>query len=243
MSKRRIFIGIPTYDGKIGVSLFYSLAGLFPLGAELGLEFGVDAQIGDSHVDRARNYIVDHFLKSDSSHLLFVDNDLGFDPRDLVKMCALDHDIVGVPYPKKEIDWAAIRRAVMETAPANELDRFGTKLAMWTSPGAKRAADGTIECDVIATGLMLIRREVFERMDETTPLSRYATGEELRTYFDAGVYDIRGEKRWLSEDYAFCHKATSIGIKPRSFCQGARGVTHHGAFAYRAMPRMPQVPA
>ena len=44
------------------------------------------------------------FDKTDASHLLFLDADMGFDPQLIVDMIAFDQPLTGAAYPKREID-------------------------------------------------------------------------------------------------------------------------------------------
>jgi hypothetical protein len=60
-----------------------------------------------SYVDAndARNYLLTlWYNKTDASHLLFVDADMGFGPQLIFDMVALDKPITGVIYPKRQID-------------------------------------------------------------------------------------------------------------------------------------------
>ena len=54
---------------------------------------------GNCHVDDARNVIVQEFLLSDCSHLVFLDADVSWDPEDIVTLCQSDKALVGGVYP------------------------------------------------------------------------------------------------------------------------------------------------
>ena len=61
--------------------------------------------ISYAYVGEARNALLTHWYdKSDSTHLLFVDADMGFEPQLIADMLALDKPIVGVIYTKRQID-------------------------------------------------------------------------------------------------------------------------------------------
>jgi len=59
--------------------------------------------------------LVDEFLRSGFTHLLFIDADIHFDPRDVIALLALDKDVIGAPYPKKSIKWASAQQATVRT--------------------------------------------------------------------------------------------------------------------------------
>ena len=58
----------------------------------------------ESLIQRARNLLVSHFLKSDATHLMFIDADIHFNPADIIPMMEADKDIICGIYPKKEIN-------------------------------------------------------------------------------------------------------------------------------------------
>ena len=71
----------------------------------------------ESLIQRARNYVADEFMRSDCTHLVFIDSDIAFDPRDVFGMIAVQvsnpekYNIVTGPYPKKTIAWENVAKA------------------------------------------------------------------------------------------------------------------------------------
>ena len=61
--------------------------------------------IQSSIVTQGRNLCTSAFLKSNCTHMLFVDTDVEFDETSLLTMLKADKDIVLTPYPMKVIDW------------------------------------------------------------------------------------------------------------------------------------------
>lgn len=60
----------------------------------------------ESLITRARAYVCDEFMRSDSTHMIFIDSDIGFDAKDVIAMLALQtddspYDVLCAPYPKK----------------------------------------------------------------------------------------------------------------------------------------------
>jgi hypothetical protein len=61
--------------------------------------------IQSSIVTQGRNLCTAAFMKSNCTHMLFVDTDIEFDETSLLTMLKADKDIILTPYPMKVIDW------------------------------------------------------------------------------------------------------------------------------------------
>ena len=124
LRKCKLFVATPMYGGQCHG--MYSKASLDLQG--MCVQYGIDVRFSflfnESLITRARNYLVDEFLRSDFTHLLFIDSDICFDPQDVLALIALDKDVIGAPYPKKSINWRNIALALTKnpTMNAGELD-------------------------------------------------------------------------------------------------------------------------
>lgn len=153
--------------------------------------------IGDSLVSRARNSLSAAFLKTDCTHLLFIDSDMTFYPEDVAKMLAHDLPIIAGFYPKKQAELAWVMNALPNEGPD---------------------ARGLQKVRYAGTGFMLIARGVFERMrDEFPELAYHPDSDPKGTEWDfwqVGVYHskIDGFRRYLSEDWFFCQRCLDMGI-------------------------------
>ena len=71
----------------------------------------------ESLIQLARNYVADEFMRSDCTHLVFIDSDIAFDPIDIFGMISVQvsdpekYNIVTGPYPKKTIAWENVAKA------------------------------------------------------------------------------------------------------------------------------------
>lgn len=153
--------------------------------------------LGDSLVSRARNTLSAAFLKSDATHLLFIDSDMTFFPQDVARLLSHDVDIVGGFYPKKQPELAWV-----------------CNVASGELPDAR----GLQRVRYMGTGFMLIKREVFERMRAEFPELAYrpdSNPEETEwDFWQVGVYHNKadGFRRYLSEDWYFCQRCLDMGI-------------------------------
>mgnify|MGYP003348435256 CR=1 FL=1 len=113
LRKNKLFIATPMYGGNSHGMYVKSCLDLQSLCSQYGIEARFSFIFNESLITRARNYLVDEFLRAEGfTHLLFIDADIHFDPRDVIALLALDKDIVGGPYPKKSIKWGSIKEAI-----------------------------------------------------------------------------------------------------------------------------------
>lgn len=172
---------------------------------------------GDSLITRARNNIAHDFLQTDCTHLMFMDSDLEFLPKDLDRLYEHDLPIVCGMYPKKELKL----RWVMSAGKVFE-----------------RIDDNLVRVQEAGTGFMLIKREVFEAMIEANPEDQYwcEANEDLRhDFFKVGTYREDPEQehsRYLSEDWYFCAEARKLGY--HTYVDTRVMLNHIGNFKYPA---------
>lgn len=176
----------------------------------------------ESLITRARNYLVDEFLRTDFTHLLFIDADIHFNPQDIIAMLALDKDVIGAPYPKKAINWGNVALAARthpELDPKELENVVGDYVFNVVKGTEKFQVSEPLEVMEIGTGYFLVKREVFPKFAEAYPQLRYKpdhVGQKnfdgsryIHAYFDT-VIDPQSE-RYLSEDYMFCQWYRAIG--------------------------------
>src|SRR5690606_33321512 len=106
--RARIMVATPTYTGELTHRYVDSLmaATVYCLYHKVELELRIVA--GASLIQYARNQLVREFLEDESfTHLMWIDADVGFDPRAIVKLLDHDKDVVGGVYPMKciPLEW------------------------------------------------------------------------------------------------------------------------------------------
>jgi hypothetical protein len=210
-----------------------STADLATIATQYGMDIRFFYLFNESLITRARNYLVDEFLRSPYTHLMFIDADIHFNPNDVLTLAALDKGIIGAPYPKKVIAWEKVRNAV----DAGLADDDPTKLEEFTGDFVFNPVGGTTEIKVsdpvevleIGTGFMLIAREVLEKFRDAYPQFSYKPDHNRSENFDGSRYihaffdtvidseafagaGSGGSDRYLSEDYMFCQFTRKIGI-------------------------------
>lgn len=177
---------------------------------------------GDSLVNRARNSIVETFLRGPCTHLVFIDTDIEFKPSDvdtLVDRLREGHSIVSGLYPKKQdaLEWVInAKEGGFTIDPENPL----------------------VEIAYAGTGFLAISRQVFVDMAATSCKDRWFwtdNGQGDRRiqhdFFPVGVYEYEdGKRRFLSEDWYFCELAKAAGHK--IMCDTSIRTKHIGKKVY-----------
>lgn len=159
----------------------------------------------ESLVTRARNSLAWYFLSTDATHLLFMDADLRFRPRDVMSMLRADKDIIAGIAPVKAINWDAVRSGAQKNV--KDLSRLTGYFNMDKLEGHDmRSLDMPFQVKHIGSGCMMIKRGVFEKLKDhveyyTNGTATIAAGEKIYNFFRSEVVD----KSLLSEDYYFCH--------------------------------------
>lgn len=190
---RKVFIGIPTYDGKLSIKLAYSLAALMPAAMRHGISVRLGHVSGCSIITMARNRLVDEFLKTDCTELLFIDADVIAEPNDILRLMAQGgaKDIAVGNYPRRAKD----KKFFMDL----HFDENGDL-----------EFDGSLmRINRAGTGFMLIQRRVIEAIAAKSDkyLSHDGVGEI------ASVFDFKVENgNFVGEDYSFCDKARAEGF-------------------------------
>lgn len=242
---KKIFVATPCYGGQCLGLYAKSCLDLQATCIQYGIEVRFSFIFNESLITRARNYLVDEFLRSGCSHMLFIDADIQFEPQDILALLALDREIIGGPYPKKSINWSNIVNAVKknennEKFEPGMLDGVTGDFVFNPVPGTKSfKVTEPVEVMEIGTGFMMIKREVFDKYKEEYPHLHYKPdhvgqanfdgSRYIHAYFDT-VIDPKSH-RYLSEDYMFCQNARAIGVKVW-LCPWMK-TTHVGTYGFR----------
>jgi hypothetical protein len=247
LKKRKIMIATPMYGGQCAGIYTKSSTDLAAAALKYGVECRFFFLFNESLITRARNYLVDEFMRSDCTHLMFIDSDIGFDPTDVLALAAIaepgsDKEIVCGPYPKKAIAWEKIKRAVDKGFADDDpgvLEKYVGDYVFNPASGAKEIRlDQTVEVLEGGTGFMMIQRSAFEKYAEAYPEFSYKPdhvrtkhfdgSREIMAYFDC-IIDPES-KRYLSEDYMFCQWSRKAGVKVW-MCPWMK-LTHMGSYMF-----------
>ena len=233
LRKRKIFVATPMYGGNCHGMYCKSTADLAKMGQAYGIDIKFFYLFNESLITRARNYCVDEFMRSDYTHLMFIDSDIGFDPNDVLTLAALmdpdaeegeRKDIMCGPYPKKTIAWEKIKMAVdkgFADDNPGELERFVGDYVFNPAEGQTQVRiDEPVKVLEGGTGFMMVTKHAFEKFNEHYPDYSYRPdhvrtkhfdgSREIMMYFQALIDEKT--KRYLSEDYMFCQWMQKVGV-------------------------------
>jgi hypothetical protein len=182
----------------------------------------------ESLVQRARDKIAHIFLQTDASHLLFMDADQSFEPRDIVKLIKADKGIIAGCVPMKGINWERVKQGAKNNY--GNLESLTGIFNIRELPGHsadERDFDKPFQVAYAGTGYMLIRRDVFETIAPHVGSYRDKGGALIKNYFSA---QIVGEEL-LSEDFHFCHLYQQHGgqVWAAPWCT----VEHFGSYSFK----------
>lgn len=235
LKKKKIFVATPMYGGQCHGMYTKSTADLAKMSQAYDIDIKFFYLFNESLITRARNYCVDEFMRSDYTHLMFIDSDIGFDPNDVITLAALSdqdepddskrRDILCGPYPKKTIAWEKIKRAVdkgfADENPGN-LEKFvGDYVFNPNTSDTELRLDEPVSVLEGGTGFMMITKQAFQKFNDAYPDYSYLPDHVRTKHFD-GTREIMmyfqalidpESKRYLSEDYMFCQWMQKIGVE------------------------------
>lgn len=218
----KIFIFVPAFGSIITATTFLTTHALQQHLASKSIQAGISTlSFPDIAELRSMAMTVWYDTMPDSSHMLFIDADMGFPPDMVTDMLMLDEGIVGALYPQRKmpLSWAG----------------SGTGEPVTERRGNYMKVEG------VGMGCTLIRRDVVTRMIETFPelidtrLKLHPAGETIRAqganrllrFWEKLDIPDRGV---VSEDLSFCIRAKQCGID----CWAAIGyrMNHVGQFDF-----------
>ena len=200
--KNNIFFATPCYGGQITDQYFLSVFRLTQELIKYNVNFRITTLRNESLVPRARNILNAMFLEAkECTHLMFIDADIEFEPESVIRMLAMDKDLITGAYPKKTlpVDYAINLKFA-------DKEKTQVKVDM-----------GAVEVLDASTGFWLMKREVVERMIEAYPELFYLNDSSIDPKFNQYCYSFfdtihdPDDNRYLSEDYTFCRRWQKIG--------------------------------
>jgi hypothetical protein len=207
-----LLICTPMYGGQCTAGYFQSCLNLRAGLNESNVPHDWFIITNESLIPRARNECARALLESEYEALMFIDADIEFTEEDVAKLWNMDQDVAVGCYPMKKpgAPYAAWRQGKLV-----ELEDL-------------KCMKGPFQVDYAGTGFMLVRRGVFERLQDEFPESAYET-KDKKTAWNFFPIEVRNGCL-LSEDYAFCQNWTDMGGS--IWMDPSVRLLHHGSFAY-----------
>jgi hypothetical protein len=210
-----LFIGTPLYDNRVCYQYLHGLIQTIDVLRTHGMSIEYTLEQG-TYIAINREKLVRRFMQSQCQFFLFIDGDTAFTPRDVLELIASNVDVVSGLY------------------------RYRIQVQSGIVPHCFRGVQGEVidtnspelqECEFVPTGMLLIRRSVFEKL--------YQSHEHL---FDQGFranHTLRQKPqttdevilKWEGEDEYFSRIWRESGGKVHVNCKVKVG--HIGERDYR----------
>lgn len=212
--KAQVFVATPTYSGAVtaecAVSMQIATLHCFTRGVILDWQMAP----GFSLVQHGRNWLNSEFLtRTDCTHLLWLDDDVSFEPDAIMKMIERDKDVVAGVYTTKH--------PKTPTFPYEAL-------------GAPK--DGLQEARKVPGGFLLLKRDVVKKISDLCDvymLTHNGVTRKAAHMFDVLMIDsdnFPGEKELLGEDFVLCYRLIEYGYK--IFVETDIDFAHYGRYAW-----------
>jgi hypothetical protein len=169
---------------------------------------------GYAAIDQGRNQMATDALRDGFEETMWIDADIGFHPDCIDRLRAHSLPIVAGIYPQKAK--RALACHVLEGSPSITFGQAG----------------GLFELLYVATGFLLVRREVYLKVQEhcRLPACNEQFGQPMIPFFQPMVCPTGSGHWYLAEDYAFCQRAREAGF--RIFGDTTIRLSHLGTYAY-----------
>jgi len=234
-NKPYVYILTPCFGSVCYVNYTISLMNTIGLFKGLNIPLQIVFCKSDSLVSRARNNLVAKAMANPNmTHCIFIDNDITWDPADILKLIISDKHLIGGVYPLKKYNWNKLTKTPNVNEINNWLEKKNNSQLKDISTDEDFIQHKLLNYNVnylgqtltikdnlakvrhIATGFMLFRRETIENMFKAFPHTKYTDdvgfleGDENKyafALFDCGVE----EDHYFSEDWLFCHRWSKMG--------------------------------
>lgn len=174
----KVFVATPTFDGKVCNEYLLSLLRL-----KEATDFKLCLIPGVHFVDMARDIAAAKFLKTDCTHLMFIDSDMGFPPDAVNRLIAHDKPVVGGAY------------------------RIRHDEELYPTYGGAPSFD-LHQVQILGGGFMCVQRHVIEALWGAVPHYNTAHVGEVAAMFSREIHD----GVMVSEDVMFCRRVAGFGV-------------------------------
>jgi hypothetical protein len=195
----KLWIAIPSYDGEAISPFRKSLTDTVNLFKDNGVEIvNIDTVSGCCYLPVVRNRLVRRFMDSRADTLLFLDADLSWRPKELLEFVQHDKCVLAGIYRMKT---------------GNEMYPCLIEHDNNFNPVVR---DGLIKAHSVPTGCLKIKKEVFDTIieyyEEDLEIDEPNEQHDALIFAYWNIFDCaKIGRRWIGEDYKFCHTWRSLG--------------------------------
>tara|TARA_B100000902_G_scaffold372646_1_gene399833 strand:- start:170 stop:1018 length:849 start_codon:yes stop_codon:yes gene_type:complete len=234
-NKPKVVILTPCYGSVCFVNYVFCIIKTKEVFKYYDIPLKIEFCKNDSLVTRARNNLVAKAMSDvNVTHLMFIDNDITWDPVNIIKLIIANKPIVGGIYPLKKYNWEKlandpeyIKKMIEKKNNSRVKNIMDDDLLVQYSllnynlnhiGNSIKIENNLTEVRHVATGFMMIKRGVIEKMSEAFPHTKYTDDvnylEEHENKYAYALFDCGVEDgHYLSEDWLFCNRWKKIGGK------------------------------
>ncbi len=218
-SKVHIHFGIPCYGGLMYESTMTSFIQFMMAASQVGLSWSLDTMTNESLITRARNNLCAKMMyNTKATHFMFIDADIRFKAETILQMIAADKDIICGAYCRKSLPPQLNVNLKAETKIQGPLCTI----------------------DTAATGYLLFKRGVYEKLISLHPDTKYVDDIGLGKQYEPNMYAIFDcfidEKgHYLSEDWAFSRRAQKAGYDIWMDNRATAHLGHMGTYEFKSI--------
>ncbi len=209
----KLRVAVPTHSRTLSTATTETLLrlqrALLQRGDEMEANFFSGAIISD-----IRNAIVADFLQSDAETLIMLDADMGLGSASVLRMIDFGRPFVGCMYPRRSFDWSRVQASEGDIGRSlYQAMEFVGMIERPEGDTSLRLEQGFARAVQVGAGLLVLRREVFERLARDWPdLSGRGFSAKAypgpRFHQNWGFFNplpVSGGPN-LPEDFSFCHR-------------------------------------
>jgi len=236
-----LYILTPCFASLCYVNYVHCLLHTKEVLQSLGIEIHIEFCKNDSLVSRARNNLVAKAMFNPKmTHCLFIDNDITWQPTDILKLLIADKQLVGGVYPLKNYNWKDLLvDSADPTHPSPNviqkwIEKKNNSQFKDLIPNDQLVQNKLLKYNInylgnvlniennlakvrhLATGFMMFKRSVIENMSKAFPSTKYVDDvgflQPNESEFAYALFDCGVEdNHYFSEDWLFCHRWTKMG--------------------------------
>ena len=234
----KLYILTPCFGSVCYTNYVFSLLNTVRMFREIGIPLKIEFCKNDSLVSRARNNLIARGMTDpDATHFLFIDNDITWEPIEILKLLIADKDLVGGVYPLKQYDWKKLVTDPLNPYNSNviqgllkkkndsmlkdvindeDMIRFNMlKYNINYLGNSLEVENNLTKVRHLATGFMMIRRPLIEKMMTAYSYTKYVDDigflKEEENKMAYALFDCNVEDgHYYSEDWLFCHRWSKL---------------------------------
>ena len=259
INQPKLYILTPCFGGICFVNYVNCIMATFNMFQSVGFPVQIEFCKNDSLVSRARNNLIAKAMSDlKATHFLFIDNDITWDPVDIMKLILADKPLVGGIYPLKHYYWDRLIKDEANPHNTNVAQSWINKKNGSQLKGRISDAD-TVQHNLLryninyldsilqidnnlakvkhlATGFMMIQRDLITKMSKAFPSSKYTDDvgflEGSQNDFAFALFDCGVEDgHYFSEDWLFCSRWSKMGGS--IYVDVSINLTHTGVEDYK----------